>query len=443
MEKGDRLHIVVLPWLGFSHLNPFFELSNRIAQLGHCISFVSTKPVIERLALVHSIRSPLIHLVPLPGEDIDSLEGPLMGFLEWASPAPDWILIDFASYWATRIAAGLGIRCALVNLIGAAPNAFMWPTMCMRSRPQPERLTGPPRWVPFATPLAYRTHEARQVLSQLFDVDDSGLTLGYRVWSSITESDLVAMRSCTELEPEWFDLLPQLYNKPVLALGHFPPNDSAAVGGLTKNWEEAFAWLDKQEVGSVVYVALGSELYLSRQQLHELANGLELAQLPFIWALRITEEDKTDGLPDGFQNRTQGRGIVLQDWAPQVRVLAHPSVGGFLTHCGWNSLVEALQFGLSLVLLPLAYDQGLYARLLVHKGIGAEVPRNDDDGIFTAADVAKTLRLVMVDSEGKALRDKAKEMKGVLGSQELHDQYVRKFVEYLKANRHPKMKLRE
>ncbi|XP_072959062.1 UDP-glycosyltransferase 91C1-like [Typha angustifolia] len=438
-EKSDRLHIVVIPWVGFTHVSPFFELSKRMAQLGHHISFISTKPNIERLASAHSSAtpspSPSIQLVPLPGEDLDSLQEPFVDFLRNSSPPPDWILFEFFANWATSIAPRLGIRCALVSPYGAAANGFIWPTMLLNSKPEIGAVTAPLDWAPFTTTVAFRTHEARQILDLIFGTDASGLMGNYRVRLAVTQCDVVALRSCGELEPEWLQLLPQLYHKPVVPLGHFPPTDSGS--SLTEDWEEAFAWLDEQQLGSVVYVAFGSELDLSQDQVDQLAHGLEQANLPFLWAFRSSKGEKPNTLPHGFEGRIRGGGFgfVRTGWAPQVRILGHPSVGGFLTHCGWNSLVEALQFGLGLVMLPLAYDQGLNARLMADKGIGLEIPRNDEDGYFSGADVAKTLRSVMVEPRGKELRDRAKELKSVLGSKELHDKYVREFLEFLKENK--------
>ena len=137
-------------------------------------------------------------------------------------------------------------------------------------------------------------------------------------------------------------------------------------------------WLDKQKQNSVIYAAFGSEAKLKSTQVHEIALGLQMSQLPFIWALR-----DPNGLPEHFEERIKGQGIICKGWAPQVSILAHPSVGGFLTHGGWNSIVEGLAYGLKLVLLPLMFDQGLNARDMVDRGIGIEVDRDETDGSFT------------------------------------------------------------
>uniref|UniRef100_A0A453M791 Uncharacterized protein n=1 Tax=Aegilops tauschii subsp. strangulata TaxID=200361 RepID=A0A453M791_AEGTS len=91
-------------------------------------------------------------------------------------------------------------------------------------------------------------------------------------------------------------------------------------------------WLDAQPPGSVLYVALGSEVPLRVEQVHELALGLELAGTRFLWALRKASSAgaavDTDILPPGFQERTRGQGLVTTAWVPQMSILAHAAVGG-------------------------------------------------------------------------------------------------------------------
>ncbi|KAJ0802531.1 putative soyasaponin III rhamnosyltransferase [Helianthus annuus] len=115
--------------------------------------------------------------------------------------------------------------------------------------------------------------------------------------------------------------------------------------------------LDGQQKGHVVYMALGSEFMVSKSELVELALGLELSGLSFFWALRkptgSTEFDSVE-LQHGFLERTRDCGIVWTSWVPQVQILSHESVEGFLTHCGWSSIVEGLMFGHPLIVLPIS-----------------------------------------------------------------------------------------
>ncbi|CAI0463607.1 unnamed protein product [Linum tenue] len=114
-------------------------------------------------------------------------------------------------------------------------------------------------------------------------------------------------------------------------------------------------------------------------------------------------------LPDGFQDRVSGRGLVLDGWAPQVTILNHPAVGGFLSHCGWNSLLEAVAAGVPILGWPMEADQFVNARLLVEDlGVAVKVC----EGADTVPDpVELGRRIAQSMSQGLAERKRAGEMK--------------------------------
>ncbi|BFG22038.1 hypothetical protein CerSpe_083120 [Prunus speciosa] len=117
-----------------------------------------------------------------------------------------------------------------------------------------------------------------------------------------------------------------------------------------------------------------------------------------------------------------------------MEILGHPSVGGSLFHSGWGSVIETLQFGHVLVVLPFIIDQPLNARLLVEKDLAVEVKRTEE-GSFCKDDIAKTLRHAMVAEEGEKLRSNARKAAKVFGDHKLHkDHYISQFVHYLKNN---------
>ncbi|KAF8392512.1 hypothetical protein HHK36_022855 [Tetracentron sinense] len=144
-----------------------------------------------------------------------------------------------------------------------------------------------------------------------------------------------------------------------------------------------------------------SSLFLT----YEIAHGLELSNLPFLWALRrpMWALDDDDSLPSDFRRRIENRGVVCIGWVPQLEILAHPSICGSLFHSGWGSIVETLQHGHTLMVLPLVIDLGLNARLLVEKGLAVEVERSED-GSFNRSCIAKALRKAMVEEEGESIR---------------------------------------
>lgn len=457
-DKSRRLHVVVFPWLGFGHFIPFLDLSKFIAQRGHKVNFISTPKNIDRLPKIppHLASSITLVKIPLPRVDglpenveataelggvdhailkkaYDRLEPGLARFLE--NSTPDWIIYDFAPYWLPPISAKLNISAAYFNIYSPAGLAFFGPSceaMIAGTDPRTkvEDFTVPPKWIPFETKVAYKLHESRWMVGAK-NLDASGVSDSYRVGSVIKGADAVLTRNCYEFEGRWLRLSEDLQQRPVIPLGLMPPVvEKSSLENNNESWIAIKDWLDGQGKGSVVYVALGSEVSLSQQELSELALGLELSGVPFFWALR-----NTSGLPEGYENRVKGRGIVWKSWAPQLNILSHDAVSGFLTHCGWGSTVEGLAFGHPLIMLPFVIDTGLIARLLGENQLGIEIPRNDVDGSYTRDSVANSVRLVMVKDEGKIFRDKAKQISAIFGDQDLHDGYLHRCVDYLENKR--------
>ncbi|XVF36574.1 hypothetical protein REPUB_Repub19eG0069000 [Reevesia pubescens] len=467
MENRKVLHIVVFPWLAMGHFIPFFRLSKLLAVKGHKISFISTPGNLSKLPKIPSSLSSQITLVsfPLPtvpnlpslaesSMDIthnhqqplkhafDLLQPFLASFLE--SSKPDWIIYDYPSHWLPSVAAQLGISRAFFAVFTAACLSFMGsPSTLINgtgddARSTAEDFTKTPKWVPFESNLAYRLHEITKYIERT-DEDNFGPPDTVRFGVTIQESDVVVVRSSAEFEPDWFNLLDGLYGKQVIPVGFLPPilleedeiqDDEKRVGMKE--------WLDKQRVNSVVYVALGTEVHLSKEELSELAIGLEKSRLPFFWALKNSPgsgQSELEMLPDGFEERVKGRGFVYLGWAPQVKILSHESIGGFLTHCGWNSVIEALGFGRVLIMFPVLNDQGLNARLLQQRKVGVEIPRNEIDGSFTSDGVAESVRLAVVEESGQVLRETAKAMKSYFGDKGRNDGYVDKFVRQLEDKR--------
>uniref|UniRef100_A0A5B6ZI97 Soyasaponin III rhamnosyltransferase n=1 Tax=Davidia involucrata TaxID=16924 RepID=A0A5B6ZI97_DAVIN len=369
----------------------------------------------------------------------DALQQPITHFLE--SSRPDWVLFDFAPYWLGPIAAQLDISTAFFSIFIAAVLAFVDPpsVSCDHGRTKPEDFTVPPKWIPFSTTVACRLFEVLRMNGD----DGEKVSDLYRIGATIEGCDVVAVRSCSELEPEWLQLLTELYRKPVIPVGLLPTTGGGGGEDMTDRWRATKEWLDKQAKGSVVYVAFGSEVKPNQTELTEIAHGLELSGLPFFWVLRnrrgLADTELTE-LPEGFEERTKGRGVVCTSWAPQFEILSHDSVGGVLTHSGWSTVVEAVQFERALILLTFLLDQGLHASFLVEKKMAYLIPRDERDGSFTGDLVAESLRLVMVAQEGKMYRDKVKEMRGLFGDRDRQDRYVDNFLGFLLSHSRSKAK---
>ncbi|OAE24316.1 hypothetical protein AXG93_1052s1390 [Marchantia polymorpha subsp. ruderalis] len=139
---------------------------------------------------------------------------------------------------------------------------------------------------------------------------------------------------------------------------------------------ECMEWLEKQPTKSVLYVCLGSQVVLEKEQIGHLARALDASQQTFLWVLskgRGNFNIPDDVLPEGFLTRTCGRGLVVTGWVGQLQVLAHPSVVGFVSHCGWQSVIESMTCGVPIIGWPQGYDQHFncrYVQQVLKAGIG-------------------------------------------------------------------------
>ncbi|KAE8647544.1 hypothetical protein Csa_003857 [Cucumis sativus] len=437
MADDKKLHIVMLPWFAFGHMIPFLELSKLIAQKGHRVSFVSTPKNIDRLpAQLPPHLSPFLSFIKIPmpqlhnfppdaeatidlpydkipflKEAFDALKQPLSDFLRTSDA--DCILYDFFPYWiGQEIGPNLGIKTAFFSIFIPETLAFIGPMSPRDHRKKVEDFTVPPDWIPFPSTVALRHYEMKKIFDE-------------------------AVAACPEFGQEWIQLVGDLHGKTVFPIGQLPTSEYDC-GDDNQAWQSIKEWLDKQPVASVVYVAFGSEAKPSQDELTEIAFGLEKSELPFFWVLRtragLSDSNVTE-LPEGFEERTKGRGIVWNTWAPQLKILGHESVGGFLTHAGWSSSVEAIQSEKAMIFLPFLVDQGIIARILEEKKVGYCIPRNLLDGSFTRDSVEESLKLVMVEDEGKIYREKIKELKAIFVNKERDERLIDQFLSYLKSHR--------
>ncbi|GKD55233.1 beta-D-glucosyl crocetin beta-1,6-glucosyltransferase [Tanacetum coccineum] len=124
------------------------------------------------------------------------------------------------------------------------------------------------------------------------------------------------------------------------------------------------------------------------------------------------EIDLLKALPLGFFERIKNRGLVVKGWAPQSKILRHKNIGGFVSHCGWSSVLEATKFGVPIVAMPMHLDQPINARLVSEVGVGLEVVR--EDGRLIRKNVAQVIQQVVVGELGVAVKFKAKKLQDTL-----------------------------
>ncbi|KAI5072415.1 hypothetical protein GOP47_0013002 [Adiantum capillus-veneris] len=230
-----------------------------------------------------------------------------------------------------------------------------------------------------------------------------------------TRAHAVVVNSFEDLEASTFATLSKCCNVPIYDVGIWV--ESLNEESATSLWEEdkgCLAWLDQQPTSSVLYISFGSITILSKTQYEEFLNGLLASKQRFLWVFRAGLVDDIDYSSSVAQivSESDGKGLVI-NWAPQQQVLAHPSVGGFFTHCGWNSTSESIANGVPMLCWPYFADQPLNARFIVDEWkVGLRVKcSKENTGLIEKGDIDKVIRALMEGPEGKLVRENATKLK--------------------------------
>ncbi|XP_030512791.1 UDP-glycosyltransferase 13-like [Rhodamnia argentea] len=176
------------------------------------------------------------------------------------------------------------------------------------------------------------------------------------------------------------------------------------------------SWLENQPSESVVYISFGNRTAMSRDQVRELEKGLEKAGWRFCWNLKTTKVDKDDRedvkdiLSDFFLKRTKNKGVIIRGWADQEEILAHPAIGGFVSHCGWNSVMEAAWQGVPMLAWPQHGDQKMNAKVMETAGLGLWESGWDwgPNGIVKGEEIERKIVELMTD---ETVRERAKKVR--------------------------------
>ncbi|KAG5574691.1 hypothetical protein H5410_054825 [Solanum commersonii] len=327
-ENNKKLHIAVFPWLAFGHMILYLELSKLIAQKGHKISFIATPRNIDRLPKLPPNLTPFLNFVKLSMPHVEKLPENVEATIDLPYEQVKYLSL-----------AHDALKESMTNIFIAAVLGFIGPEPGLSNdyeiQKTPKEYTVPPKWVPFETTVAFK----------LFEGEEENISDIFRIFKAVELSDFLLVRSCSEFESEWLKVVKDIHRKPIFPVGQLPTTT------------EIKLWLDEQEKGKVTYVAFGSEAKPSQNRYQVKMNSLSY--------------------------HSGKRNNMHEYWAPQLKILSHDSVGGFLTHSGWSLIVEAIQFEKSLVLLTFLADQGINARLLEEKKMMYSILRDDRDGSFT------------------------------------------------------------
>ncbi|KAL2225917.1 UNVERIFIED_CONTAM: Beta-D-glucosyl crocetin beta-1,6-glucosyltransferase [Sesamum indicum] len=398
-NKNQSIQVLMFPWLAYGHITPYLELAKKLTSRGFNISLCSTpatlccvdKKITNKLS--QSIKLVPLFLPPLPGlppelHTTNGLPPHVMPSLKEAFDLsindfsnilkqlkPHLLIYDFLQPWAPVVAKEQNIPAVEFITSSSTMSSFMFHYF---RKP----------WIEFPFPNIY-----------FRDYEYSNMKKLGRCASDPRERDKASEgveRSC----------------KIVLIKG----------------------FRDIEERKSTVFVSFGSEYFLTKEDIDEIAYGLELSKINFIWVVRFPKGNGHNGLlgktlPRGVLERVGDRGKILEGWAPQTKILGHESIGGFVSHCGWNSVIESMNFGVPIIAVPMHLDQPINARLVEEVGVGVEVVR-DRNKRLSRGRLAAVIKQVVMEDCGEVVRQRAAEMREKLkskGDQEI-DEVVKELV---------------
>ncbi|KAM6600014.1 hydroquinone glucosyltransferase [Cannabis sativa] len=466
MTMDKKTHIAIFPSPGVSHLIPFVEFAKRLVLLHnfHVTCFILTTtddysaPSPAKKAILDSLPAtidiiylpPAVNFDDLPKDSkpasklsliithsLSSLQTLLNSLLISSATNSTPLTAFFADPFgvkALEVARGLNISTFIFFPTNAAVLSLLFhlPMLdksfsCRFMRDLPDLIK-----LPGCAPL-----HGKDVLEPIQDRQSETYKSFLNTSKEVYLTEGIIINSFSGIESEAIKALQA--NEGMLPI--FPVGPIVQIGPTNSNTngsEYCLSWLDKQPSRSVLYVSFGSGGTLSSDQMTELAFGLEMSGQKFLWVVRKPDNESAnaaylkdsqsqfeaiDVLPQGFLERTKGRGLVVQSWAPQTLVLSHGSTGGFLCHCGWSSTLESIVEGIPLIAWPLFAEQKMNAVMLVD---GLEValrPITVENGIVGRDEIARVVKVLMDPSceEGKKVRDRMNELKDAAAKALSHD----------------------
>ncbi|XP_037473018.1 anthocyanidin 5,3-O-glucosyltransferase-like [Triticum dicoccoides] len=424
--------VILYPGLTVSHFVPMVHLAGALLDHGYAVSVALIDPAVNGdpafravvARAVASMPSLRFHTLP-PSEDAPTLIAPfipryldivgrhndrLRDFLCSFTRGVHAVVVDSLSVEALGVVKRLGIPRYVMFTSGAAALAafVQLPSVLAEVRRTFQELGDAPLEL-FGLPPMPASH----LLGELLEDPESEIyKAAVTALYGIPEADGILVNTFESLDAGVVAALgdprclPGRIMPPVYCVGPFV----GGVGSEAKDRHECLTWLDGQPESTVVFLCFGSGGNHSAEQIKEIAVGLENSGHRFLWVVGNPFSDDQDFdalLPNGSLDRTKGRGLVVKQWVPQAEVLHHRATGAFVTHCGWNSVLEGVTAGVPMLCWPLYAEQKMnMLRMVGEMGVAAEMV-GWQRGLVEAAEVEGEVRLVMDSEDGMELRARA------------------------------------
>ncbi|OAY82922.1 UDP-glycosyltransferase 73C3 [Ananas comosus] len=454
-DHEEKAHFVLVPVMAQGHTIPMLDMARLLAGRGAAVTFVTTPLNFARIkSLADSVANSglPIHFLPLrfpcaecglpdgcenidvlPSSDLLAsfwracamLREPLASHLRHNSPAPPTCIIsDTGHPWTGDVAREFGIPRLCFPCFGAFA-ALVRHVMYRLKIFENVADENEPVSVPH---LPHRFELAKAKAPGNFGGPG---TDKFREAALAEErrADGIVVNTFDDLEASYVDAYGKIAGKKIWTLGPLSlcnrsVGETAARGRASDvDVGHCLRWLDSKKHGSVVYVSFGSLARTMPGQLIQVGLGLEASERPFVWVIKAGDRfaEVEEWLKaEGFEERVKDRGLIINGWAPQAAILSHPAVGGFMTHCGWNSTLEGVAAGLPMITWPHFGDQFLNETLIVESlkvGVPVGVQQMtqwgaEDAQAFIKKDDVETAvgKLMDEGKEGEERRTRAREL---------------------------------
>ncbi|EFJ27165.1 hypothetical protein SELMODRAFT_95938 [Selaginella moellendorffii] len=440
--EGLAPHAAVLPIPTLGHITPFLHLSRALASRGFVITFINTegnhrdlKDIVsqeESFGSGGSIRFETVPGVqtseadftapetrPMFFEALMAMQGPVESLLVRSMardddlvPPVSCFISDMLFPWSTEVPRRIGIpevkfwvaSASCVLLYSSYPQMLEKGDIPVQDFSMDKSI----EYVRGLSPLPVWS------LPRVFAFrDDPSFTRRYERLKNIPQNSWFLANTFEELEGGALEAVRD-YIPRIIPIGPaFLSSPSMKNASLWKEDNECLAWLNEQEEGSVLYIAFGSIATLSLEQAKEIAAGLEELQRPFLWGIRPKSVPGMEPeFLEPFKERVRSFGRVIT-WAPQREVLQHASIGGFFTHCGWNSVLESMAAGVPMICHPCVAEQNLNCKLVVEDWkIGLRYSNVGSGKLVVRDEFQKVVKKLMEDDNGIAqyMRSNAKKL---------------------------------
>ncbi|KAF0915821.1 hypothetical protein E2562_039122 [Oryza meyeriana var. granulata] len=413
-EHGG-VHVVLLPYPSQGHINPILQFGKRLAgQRGVRCTLAVTRFILRQgepsTGAVHvaaksdscdaggfrEARDVDDYLSMLESQGSNTVDRLLRSEAEQGRPVHALVYDSFLN-WAPRVAARHGAASASFFTQACAVNVAYEHVLAGRIK-LPIAAGEEPLQLPGLS-VGLRLDELPTFMADTKDYP-AYLELVVNQFKGLDMADHVLVNSFYELQPQEAEHMASSWRAttvgptvPSAYLDNRLPDDTSYGFHLFAPATETKAWLDARPTRSVAYVSFGSVAEPSPMQMAEVAEGLYNTGKSFLWVVRASETSK---IPEGFAGKVtaEERGLIVT-WCPQLEVLAHPAVGCFVTHCGWNSTTEALSAGVPMVAVPQWSDQTTNAKYVEDVwSVGVRV-RPDGEGVVRKEQLERCVRKVM------------------------------------------------